>query len=268
MTPYYDRSGVTIHNGDCAEVMAQMPAESIDMALTSPPYDNLRTYNGYTFDFPAIAAQLWRLMKPGGVLVWVVGDATIDGSETLTSFKQAIAFRELGFNLHDTMIYEKLSGSAGSNFAYWQAFEYMFVLSKGRPNAINLISDRKNVTPPMVTVKRQGHRNDDDSKKSPRTIVYREYGIRYNIWRYNTGKGACTPDSYASDHPAIFPEALARDHILSWSNPGDTVLDPMCGSGTTLKMAKLLGRPAIGIDISAEYCAISQQRVAQEVLAL
>lgn len=250
-----------LYCGDCAQVMAQHIADnSIDLTVTSPPYDNLRTYNGYTFDFEAIAAQLWRVTKPGGVVVWVVGDATINGSETGTSFRQALHFMALGFNLHDTMIYQRAAGASGSTLSYWQAFEFMFVLSKGRPSRINLICDRKNAVLPGSKLEAIGHRNADNSKKGQRVITRTAYGIRLNVWQMNAG---VVDDPMANNHPAIFPEALARDHILSWSNPGDVVLDPMMGSGTTGKMALLTGRRFVGIDISAEYVELARQCIAK-----
>lgn len=241
---------VTLYCGDCAQVMAEHIADnSIDLTVTSPPYDNLRTYNGYTFDFEAIAAQLWRVTKPGGVVVWVVGDATINGSETGTSFRQALRFMELGFNLHDTMIYEKPgSGLPHDDGRYGGAWEYMFVLSKGRPLVTNL---RR--FPETDKIAKTTRRNADGSIKAG---TYKAGGgVLQNIWRY---KGETK-----QPHPAPFPEALARDHILSWSNPGDVVLDPMMGSGTTGKMALLTGRRFVGIDISAEYVELARQRIAK-----
>lgn len=250
---------VDLRCGDCALLMAELPADSIDLTVTSPPYDNLRKYNGYVFDFEAIARQLYRVTKQGGVVVWVVGDATINGSETGTSFRQALYFKECGFNLHDTMIYKKPGGGAvGSVNAYWQAFEYMFVLAKGKPATINLLKDKKNgrvgalATSGKKSIER-GTRLQPIGGK-----VVQEYGYRENVWEILPGNNG----DDATDHPAPFPEALARDHILSWSNPGDTVLDPMCGSGTTGKMAVKLQRNFIGYDISAEYIEISRKRIA------
>lgn len=246
-----------IHCGECAEMMREhLPDNSIDLTVTSPPYDNLREYNGYTFDFEAIAQQLWRVTKPGGVVVWVVANTTKDGCESLTSFKQAINFTEIGFNLHDTMIYEVAgTGAKGSNKSYWQAFEFMFVFSRGVPNTVNRIADIKNSVggkPRGFRAKaaRLGSRVDRPKAIAP------EFSVRPNVWRYGVGQDS------TGNHPAPFPEALARDHIISWSNPGDIVLDPMCGSGTTLKMAVEKGRQYIGIDISQEYCELSRRRVA------
>lgn len=251
-----------IYCGECAEVMArEIPDESIDLTVTSPPYDNLRDYHGYTFDFEAIAAQLWRVTKPGGVVVWVVGDATVDGSETCKSDIQKLHFRQLGFNV-ETMIYLKTGTSAaGSMIYYLQVFEYMFVFSRGKPKTVNIIRDRQNLRPGRINP-RAGRRKKNGVRKDERAMQ-ENFGRRFNVWQYNPGN-----HGDFTGHPATFPEALARDHIISWSNPGDVVLDPMCGSGTTLKMAKELDRQYIGIDISQEYCDLSERRVKAARVAL
>jgi site-specific DNA-methyltransferase (adenine-specific) len=235
--------------GDCLEVMKSLPEASIDLTVTSPPYDNLRTYNGYSFDFEGIAKELYRVTKDGGVVVWVVGDATINGSETGTSFKQALYFKEIGFNLHDTMIYQKNNFSNPSSNRYHQIFEFMFVFSKGKPKSFNPIKDRKNVCAGESNWGANKARQKDGSfKERPKKIVS-EYGMRYNIWEFMTSKGFATKDNFAYSHPAIFPEKVAYDHIVSWSNEGDTVLDCFLGSGTTGKMAKQLNRRFVGIEI-------------------
>ena len=239
--------------GDCAAVMRDRIADgAIDLTVTSPPYDNLRKYNGYHFDFEAIAAQLWRVTKTGGVVVWVVADATINGSETGISFEQTLFFRGLGFNLHDTMIYVKANPIPLNHNRYDSAFEYMFVFSKGAPKTTNLI---RTPTKRAGESNRMTHRRTSDelSNASGKGLAVKETKLRSNVWQIATGYGVATKDAAAYAHPAIFPEALARDHIISWSNPGDAVLDPMCGSGTTGKQAVLLGRRFIGIDISSEY---------------
>ena len=244
--------------GDCAAVMATFEPDSIDLTVTSPPYDNLRKYNGYHFDFEAIAAQLWRVTKPGGVVVWVVADATINGSETGTSFRQALHFMGLGFNLYDTMIWDK-GYSKPTEGRYYDCFEYQFVFSKGKPNTLNLIADRKNKSEGR-NYKKDGKISGESRHRTNEYKIIPAYSRRFNlwgVWDQNTG-------GYPKGHPAIFPEALARDHIISWSNPGDVVLDPMCGSGTTGKQAVLLGRRFIGIDISAEYVeGIARPRIAK-----
>jgi len=255
-----------IIQGDALTVLKTLPDESIDMVLTSPPYDNLRTYGGYTFNFEGIAKELYRVIKNGGVVVWVVGDSVVDGSETGTSFRQALYFKEIGFNLHDTMIYEKCGCPYQDPTRYLQMFEYMFVFSKGKPKTINLIKDRKNrwdKTFGCVT-----NRKKDGSLQKVGVKTFKEYGARYNIWRINAGYGRSTEDNYSFEHPATFPEELATAHILSWSNKDDLVLDPMCGSGTTLKMAKCLGRNYIGIEIEQKYIKIAEKRLQQEYLPL
>lgn len=246
--------------GNSAKVLACFPSNYIDLTVTSPPYDDLREYDGYEFPFEEIAAQLYRVTKPGGVVVWVVGDMVKDGSETGTSFRQALYFMQLGFRLYDTMIYEKNGASHPEQKRYFQVFEYMFVFSKGAPKSVNLIRDRKNKWPGSWGNTTARSRSGELVSKG-RVVAKQEYGVRFNIWRYDTGKGFTTRDDFAYEHPAMFPEKLARDHIISWSSPGDLVLDPMCGAGTTLKMAKQTDRQFIGIDMSERYCRIAKRRV-------
>jgi site-specific DNA-methyltransferase (adenine-specific) len=249
--------------GDAVEVMRSMPSDSVDLVITSPPYDDLRNYNGYSFNLAGMAKELFRVIKKGGVVVWVVGDQTVKGDETGTSFKQALHFKQVGFNLFDTMIYLKTPrGAVGNNKTYWQTFEYMFVLSKGTPKTINLIKDRENKD------ERDGDsgtkRLSDGSLLKLKRAGYSKYGRRTNVWEYLIGKGHSATDNIAYKHPAIFPEKLVQDHVISWSNFGDVVFDPMCGSGTTCKMAKLNKRDFIGIDVSSEYCKIAEERLKQK----
>jgi len=250
--------------GNCAEIMKSWPDECIDLTVTSPPYDNLRDYKGYTFDFETIAKELYRITKPGGVVVWIVGDATINGSETGTSFRQALYFKDVcGFKLHDTMIYKKKASKFPDTNRYYQVFEYMFVFSKGRPKTVNLIRDRRNLGFGNA-IGGSDRQKDGTLKERRKGKIIPKLGVRFNIWEYSTGWGNSARDEIAFQHPAIFPEQLAADHIISWSNPGDIVLDPMCGSGTTCKMALKLGRRFIGIDIAEEYCEIARKRVEAE----
>jgi site-specific DNA-methyltransferase (adenine-specific) len=260
-----------IYNEDCLTTMSLMSNNFLDLTITSPPYDDLRTYNnritgkrsqfnGYTFQFEEIAKELYRVTKEGGVVVWIVGDATMAGNETGTSFRQALFFKECGFNLFDTMIYLKPPrGAVGNNNTYWQSFEYMFVLSKGYPKTINLIKDREN---------KEARKGDNGTKRLQngellqlRRGGYGEFGRRTNVWEYNIGKGHSASDKFAYEHPAIFPEKLARDHIISWSNAGDLVYDPMMGSGTVAKMCILEGRKFIGSEINNSYCKIAFKRI-------
>jgi len=227
--------------------------------VTSPPYDNLRTYNG-SLDWgehiwKPVIQELFRIVKDGGVVVWVVGDATIKGSETGTSFKQALYFKECGFNLHDTMIYEKAGLAFPGLTRYYQIFEYMFVFSKGKPK-FNPIKDRKNIWAGQKV--HSTERNKDGSTRPKHGLgkVTQEYGVRYNIWRMPHNK----PEA-RSLHPATFPEKLAHDHIISWSNEGDTILDPFAGSGTVGKMAKQLNRSCILIEKDPVYFKIAEKRI-------
>lgn len=251
--------------GDNCEVMQTLPDQSIDLVVTSPPYDNLRTYGGHSWDFGGVANQLWRVIKPGGVVVWVVNDATIDGSETGTSFRQALWFMTIGFRLHDTMIWQR-SCPFPETTRYHPAFEYMFVLSDGVPKTFNCICDRPTSTGGQESVSPMERQPDGTNRRPKREFVRAYVASRFNIWSINAGWGQSTGDKCAFSHPAIFPEALARDHILSWSNEGDIVLDPFSGSGTTAKMAKLMGRRFIGIEVNPEYVEISRKRLAQKVL--
>jgi len=250
----------TVDCGDCAELLGKLPEDCVDLTVTSPPYGALRDYKGFQFDYKEIAQQLFRVTKQGGVVVWVVGDETIGGSESLTSFKQAIYFvEECRFRLHDTMFYRKAGFQFPFPNRYHQVIEYMFVFSQGAPKTFNPLVDRKNkwTGPTSGRLKRE----KDGTQTRRNHFARQEYGKRENIWEYLTGRGNSTNDDFAFQHPAIFPEGLARDHILSWSNPGDLVLDPFSGSGTTLKMAKALGRHWLGFDISEEYCELSRRRV-------
>lgn len=253
-----------IHNENCLDTMAQMSDNFVDLTVTSPPYDNLRNYNGYSFDFETIAKELYRVTKEGGVVVWIVGDATVKGSETGTSFKQALYFKEIGFNLHDTMIYMKDNPPpVGGDKRYYQAFEYCFVLSKGTPKTFNpIVEERRNKWNDKRTV-----RTRPVTRNKAGIFVEKEVKIEglvrlQNVWSYVVSGGSVSEEMFAHEHPAIFPESLCRDHIISWSNEGDLVYDPFMGSGTTAKMSILNGRQYLGSEISQEYCDIAQRRLA------
>ena len=252
-----------LYCGDNVEFMKELPDNTFDLTVTSPPYDDLRNYNGYSFDFENVAKELYRVTKDGGVVVWVVGDATVKGSETGTSFRQALYFMQCGFNLHDTMIYEKNGAAypAGKkSVRYSQVFEYMFVFSKGKPRVINLIKDKENKWAGISTFGASSNRQNDGSIKSTGKREIGGVGYRNNIWKINNGKGFGGDEV---EHPAVFPEQLANDHILSWSNEGDLIFDPFMGSNTTGKMALLNNRQFVGIDCSEEYVKISIDRIVQ-----
>jgi site-specific DNA-methyltransferase (adenine-specific) len=247
------------YNENCLDTMERMPNGFIDLTVTSPPYDNLRTYNGYSFDFEATAKELYRVTKQGGVVVWIVADATIKGSETGTSFRQALHFMDCGFNLHDTMIWSKPSFTAvgALKTRYAQTFEYMFVFSKGKIKTFNALKDRKTTSRSkdkhgMIRQKDGGFR-----PMSNRGKQYGEFGIRYNVW----DMPPVMSNIERKGHPAQFPEQLANDHIISWSNEGDLVYDPFMGSGTTAKMAIANKRNWVGSEISKEYCEIAEKRI-------
>lgn len=253
---------------DCIDTMNNRILDnSIDLVLTSPPYDDIRSYNNnYCFDFETVAKLLAQKLTKGGVIVWVVGDATINGSETGTSFKQALYFKSLGLNLHDTMLFMKNTTTFPARHKgkrYTQIFEYMFVFSKGSPKTVNLISDKKNKWAGTTNFgKEKSDRDKDDNlvlKSKFKPIP--DFSPRTNAWTYVTGKNYSKTDSIAYKHPAIFPEPLAHDHIITWTNPRDLVYDPFTGSGTTIKTAKNLERNFIGSEINAEYEYIIKERL-------
>jgi site-specific DNA-methyltransferase (adenine-specific) len=238
--------------------MAQMDDGFVDLTVTSPPYDDLRTYNGYTFEFEKITKELFRVTQEGGIVVWVVGDK-INGGFSLTGFKQALFFKKEGFKMHDIMIYRKKNTPFMRTNAYTNCYEFMFVLVKGKVKTFNPLKE-KTVRSGMEIL---------SANKKPDGSVRRVMGelkpekTRTNIWEYAVGLGGTTSDKIAFEHPAVFPEKLAEDHILSWSNRDELVFDPMCGSGTTLKMAKLNDRNFVGCDISEEYVKIAKERLKQ-----
>lgn len=254
--------GYSLYQGDCLDVMASLRECSVDLVVTSPPYDNLRTYNqdelrwGETV-WKGVLDNIYRLLKDGGVCVWVVADATIKGSETGTSFKQALYAKEIGFNLHDTMIWVKDGGGAvGSNKCYTQNLEYMFVLSKGSPKAINLIYDKPNLSAGKDK-SGVGRRTKDGEHKIERRKPSRAFSRRNNYWYVPPERG---------EHPAVFPLQLAHDHIISWSNEGDVVLDPFLGSGTTGVAAMNTGRRFIGVELDPGYFDIAATRIGNSVV--
>lgn len=260
----------TIINSDCKQALKNLPADSIDLTVTSPPYDSIRDYKGFSFtpaDLSAIATELYRITKPGGVVVWIVGDATENGSETGTSFKQALEFMARGFKLHDTMIYEKNTSSfpaKRTGTRYTQIFEYMFVFCKDHVKTAHLICDKPNKWAGHTNWGKNTNRTKAGELKETSDIKpVPDFSPRNNIWKYNVGKGFNSTDTESHEHPAIFPERLAEDHILSWTNEGDIVLDPFSGSGTTAKMAKKNKRSYIGIEISDDYCKLATRILAK-----
>ena len=253
--------------GHNCDVLCGVDRESIDLVITSPPYGNLRMYGGFSdFDFYGVAWHLSRVLKPGGVIVWVVADQISKGTESGDSFRQALHFQELGLSLHDTMIWHKPNGAPGDGkVRYHRSFEYCFVISKGVPKSINLLRDVDAANPGHVKVKSFDRRKHDSissfPKKSP--WIQPEKAFRQNVWSISKPNFG---DDGVVAHSASFPEKLVVDHMLSWSNDGDLVLDPFCGSGTVARVAKDNGRRFIAIDINPEYCQSTRERLRQGVL--
>lgn len=242
---------------DCSKIMECIPDGVIDLVVTSPPYDDLRIYKGFSFNFEKIVQELYRVIKKRGMVVWVVGDKINKGNRSLTSFRQAIYFQESGFKVHDVMIYKKKNTPFMRSNAYTSCYEFMFIFCKESPKTFNPLTEptKRNGYEMLVT-----NRKPDGIIKKVLAEL-KETKVKTNIWEYAVGFGGTTRDRIAFKHPATFPEKLAQDHVLSWSNEGEIVLDPLCGSGTTCKMAKLHNRRFIGIDISEEYCKIAQKRI-------
>lgn len=243
-----------IYNENCLDTMSRMKDNFIDLTVTSPPYDDLRTYKGFEFDWKKVIKELYRTTKEGGVVVWIVGDATIKASETGTSFKQALYAIQCGFKLHDTMIWNKggFTAVGALKTRYAQVFEYMFVFVKGKLKTFNPLKDRlnKNQTGTFLKNKRL---TDGTMGEVGKYGQRNKYGQRFNIWKLaNTDR---------SKHPAIFPEKLVKDHIISWSNENDLVYDPFMGSGTTAKMSLVNNRKYIGSEVSEDYCKIAEKRI-------
>ena len=256
--------------GDNTEVLSGFPDACIDLVVTSPPYDDLRTYGGYVWDFETLACELERVLKPGGVIVWVVADATVNGSETLTSMRQALYFKdECGLNVHDTMIYRRETIPLTSN-RYQPEWEYMLVLAKGSPKTVNLLREPSRLhlwgRPEYGRTKAKRDTNGEHKQRHHRKLTA-ESKVRGNVWQYNARPNP-SQDPAKWGHPATFPDLLASDHILTWTEPGDVVLDPCNGSGTTTQAAKRLGRQYVGIEINPAYCEIAETRLAQEILPL
>ena len=261
------------YNENCLITMASMPDNHIDLTITSPPYDEIRNYNnnggkmvnefnGYSFPFEDIAKELYRVTKKGGVVVWVVNDSMTNGSESLNSFRQALYFKEIGFKVHDTMIYRKLNPMPNAGTRYQQMFEYMFVLSKGKPNTTNIIlRERSNKCNDKRTYRKKKFSRNQDGEFNQNDYYIKEMVPDYNIWDFYVGGGNSTNDKVAFKHPAIFPEELVKKHILSWSNENDLIYDPFMGSGTTAKIAIQTNRNYIGSEMCEEYCEIIEERL-------
>ena len=256
--PYYETELGKLYHGDCLEIMPML--EPVDLVITSPPYDELRRYEGYSFDFKGTANKLFKMTKDNGLVVWIVADATINGNQTGTSFKQALYFKEVGFNLHDTMIWNKGGFTSPQTVRYPKCFEYMFVFSKGSI-VCNQIKDRRNKkagSASIHTIRKKDGKTKNMYADSRKTKIGK-IGVRFNVWEIYPEQS-----SKKRRHPAPFPQQLAQDHVVSWSNNGSVVADIMCGGGTTPVVCERLNRNWIGIEISEKYCEIAAKRIEQE----
>jgi DNA modification methylase len=261
MSMDYENKSIKLMLGDSLERIKEIPTESIDLVVTSPPYGNLRNYNGSNklwgvSVWEGVLKELYRVISPGGVIVWICQDQCINGGESLTSFKQAIHAVDCGFRLYDTMIWEKPSPQAPTEGRYYDVFEYMFIFSKGKPKTLNLLKDRKNLSAGSTSNK-ESRSCREDRKVIPGKRVVKEFSRRFNVWKMSRGRNK-------TSHPAVFPEQLAVDHIISWSNPGDSILDPFMGSGTTGVACIKAERSFIGIELDGDYFDISKNRIITE----
>jgi len=250
----------TIIHGDCVDVMKSFPDDSIDLCITSPPYDKLRDYNGFRFDIDAVTPELYRIMKPGGVVVWIVDDGTHRKSRTASSIKHINSFLNCGFGVHDWMVFKKKGIRYPDSSRYYNAFEFMPIFSKGFPKTINQIADRANKS---VGQRRKYSRREKNGRitQMKKSVETKEFGVRTNVWEYSTSSNCNAPDKLAFKHPAIMPLQLAEDHVVSWSNRGETVLDICCGSGQVPIAAMIRDRRYIGIDCSSEYVELAEERL-------
>lgn len=259
LSPFYSQNDIDVYNADCLDYLKTQPDNSIKFTLTSPPYDNIRDYKGYSFPFEEIAKELWRTTETGGVIAWNVADATVNGSETGTSMRQALYFMSLGFRLHDTMIYAKKNPMPASvkSKRYHQAWEYIFIFSKEAPKTFNPITVKAKYGHVAANMKHRGRDGSISYTKTKRN----EFTKVRNIFEYSVGGGHSTKDKVAFQHPALMPEQLAHDMIFTWTDTGDKVFDPFTGAGTTAKMCRILNRKFHGTELSSEYCEIVKERI-------
>lgn len=252
---------------ECVKGMKSVPDDIIPLTVTSPPYEGLRTYDGLAdWNFMDVAKELYRITMPGGVVVWVVQEQIVNGSESGESSRQRLAFANIGFRLHHTMVLGKLGGHQHSKGRYGGALEYAFILSKGKPRYFCPFRDKKNKEAGREKI--FSNRRIDGTFPAKKKARVHPYGFRSPIWFYATGKHHTANEDYAFDHPALMPQQMAEDFILSWSKVGDLVFNPFAGAGTVLKMALLNHRRYLGFEINPKYVEIARRRLKEAEAAL
>ena len=251
--------------GDSAEVLKNFPDNSIDMVVTSPPYDGLRDYNGFSLDLHKIGKEIYRVLKDGGIAVMVIQDATKDFAKSLTSFRTIVDWCDnVGFRLFETVIYHK-NGTEG---AWWkQRFrvdhEYMPIFMKGKkPQYFNKEPLKIPSKHGGKVMSGSGNRRTDGTLSETVRRPINTMKCRGTVWDYLM---AGDKNPLKRKHPAVFPDKIPYDCIQCFCPEGGLVLDPFIGCGSTAVMAKVLGRNYIGIDISREYCDLAEERIEKDV---
>lgn len=254
-----------VYCGDCVKLMKLLPDSTIDLVVTSPPYDKIRDYNGSIhFDLHKTGQEIFRVLKSGGIAVMVIQDQTKNFGKSLTSFKTIIDWCDnIGFKLFETIIYRK-NGSEG---VWWTKrfrvdHEYMPIFLKGKkPQYFNKepLKIPSKHGGKVMTGSGSRKTNGETQKTVTRAINFKK--CRGTIWNYLM---AGDKNPLKRKHPAVFPDKIPYDFIQCFCPEEGIVLDPFAGSGSTLVMAKKLRRSFIGFDIVPEYCELARERLKTE----
>lgn len=264
VTRCYDAPMGSLTISDALEHVETLPAESVDLVLFSPPYDGVRDYKGsWAIDLPALGAGLLRVVKDGGFAAVVIGDGTKNQRKSMTTFRTAVAWEDAGWSLFESVIYSR-DGRPG---AWWSTrfrvdHEHILLFFKGkRPRAVDHHAGLR-VPSKHAGKTWTGTQRMTDGSLIRTTATVAADKCRGTIWHYATSN--TEGNRVKAKHPATFPDALARDLILALSAPGETVYDPMMGSGTTCVVAAQEGRRWLGNDCAAEYVEVASQRLIAE----